>query len=91
ENYLASIGKNPESLRKEYEESARTAISVELILNKISRIEGIKIEEKEIEDAIKAGSATKELQDKLNTPEQRSIIESILRRRHALDFLVSLA
>jgi FKBP-type peptidyl-prolyl cis-trans isomerase (trigger factor) len=91
ENYLASIGKNPELLRKEYEESARNAISAELILNKISQIEGIKIEEKEINDAIKAGSASEDLQEKLNTPEQRSIIESILRRRHALDFLVSLA
>ena len=90
ENYLASIGKNPQSLRQEYETQSQSAISVELILNKIAEDEGIKIDPSEIDNAIKAGSASDDLQKKFNSPEQRNIIESVLKRRKALDFLLTL-
>lgn len=90
ENYLASIGKTAESLRQEYEKQARDAINLELILNKIAEEESIKIEEEQIENTIKASSASSELTERLKTPEQRRLIESVLKRRGALDSLVSL-
>jgi FKBP-type peptidyl-prolyl cis-trans isomerase (trigger factor) len=91
EGYLASIGKNPQSLRQEYETQSHSAISIELILNKIAEDEGVKVDTNEIDNAIKAGSASEELQQRLNSPEQRNIIESVLKRRKALDFLLTLA
>jgi trigger factor len=90
ESYLASIGKTPETLRKEYEKQAREAISLELILNKIIETEKIKIEESQVEAAIKASGADPELAKKLDTPEQRRVIRSVLLRRAALESLASL-
>jgi FKBP-type peptidyl-prolyl cis-trans isomerase (trigger factor) len=91
EGYLASIGKNPQSLRQEYEAQSLSAISIELILNKIAEDEGVKVDTNEVDNAIKAGSASEDLQKRLNSPEQRNIIESVLKRRKALDFLLTLA
>ena len=90
DNYLASVGKTPESIRSEYEKQAKDAITIELILNKISDEENIKVEENEISAAINAGSASKELGERLNTAEHRNLIQAILKRRKALDYLSSL-
>lgn len=90
EGYLGSIGKTTQSLRQEYEKQARDAISLELELSKIADKETLKVDEKDIDAAIQAGSTDPNLKEKLNTPEQRSLIESILKRRKALDFLTSL-
>jgi len=90
ESYLASIKKDVQTLRSEYKEQARQAISLDILLNQIAERENIKVDEKEIDGAIEASSATPVLAKKLNTPEQRRIIESVLRRRAALDSLVSL-
>lgn len=90
ESYLASIGKTPEILRKEYETQAESAITIELILEKIAQSEGVKIEEKQIDETLKAASADPKLSEKLNTPEQRRNVAALLRRRASLDSLISL-
>lgn len=90
ESYLASIGKTPEILRKEYETQAESAIAIELILEKVAQDQGIKIEEKQIDETIKAASADPKLSEKLNTPEQRRNVAALLRRRASLDSLISL-
>jgi len=90
EGYLQSIGKTPETLRAEYELQAKNTITLELILNEISVIEKIKVEEGEIDGTIKAAAADTKLAENLNTPEQRRLIRSVLSRRKTLDYLASL-
>ena len=90
EKYLESIGKNFKQLRTDYEKQSADAISLELILNKIAEIEKIKVKDEDVEAAIKASSADPELQKKLDTPQQRSLIMSVLTRRASLDSLTSL-
>lgn len=91
EAYLASIGKKAEDIRSDYEKQAKEAISLELILNQIALEENIKVDEKEINELIKVSSADKELSEELDTPEKKRVVEAILKRRHALDMLTSLA
>jgi|WetSurSiteA1Bulk_404760.scaffolds.fasta_scaffold27200_3 trigger factor len=91
EGYLASINKKPEDLRKEYEEKAINNIKVDLILEKIATDEKITAEEKEIDALIQASSADPKVAEKLNTPEQRRFIASILRKRKTLENLTKLA
>ena len=90
ETYLPSIGKTAETLRAEYEKQAKEALSLDLILNKIAEKEKIKVSEKQIQEMIKVSAADPKLAEKLDTPEQRRLIESILRRRAALDSLSAL-
>lgn len=90
EGYLGSIGKTPEKLRDEYELQAKNTITIELILNEVIKDQKIEVSEKEIEGAIKAASADTKLAESLNTPEQRRFIRSVLARRSALDYLISL-
>jgi FKBP-type peptidyl-prolyl cis-trans isomerase (trigger factor) len=90
DSYLASIGKTPESIRQEYSQQAKEAISLELILNKIAEEEKIKIEEKQIDEAIQAASADPKVAERLKTPEQRRVISLVLARRAALDYLTTL-
>ena len=92
EGYLAQIGKKAEDLRADYATQARDAISLDLILNKIAETEGIKVEEKDIDGALAMSQAT--TQGKKESEEEvanhRRYIESILKRRSALDFIISL-
>jgi len=92
ETYLASIGKKAEDLKGEYAIQAKDAISLDLILNKIVESEGIKVDEKEVESALAMSQATtqgkKESEEELAN--HKRYIESILKRRSALDFLINL-
>lgn len=90
EGYLGSLGKTPEKLREEYELQAKNTISIELILNEVIKDQKIDVSEKEVDEAIKAASADTKLAESLDTPEQRRFIKSVLARRAALDYLVSL-
>lgn len=90
EGYLGSIGKTPEKLREEYELQAKNTISIELILNEVIKDRKIEVKEVQIDEAIKAASADPKLAESLNTPEQRRFIQSVLSRRSALDYLISL-
>lgn len=83
ESYLASIRKTPEILRKEYEGQSQSAISLELILEKIAEAEKIKVKESQIDEAIKTASGDPKLFE-------RRSVATILRRRAALDSLISL-
>lgn len=90
DSYLASVGKTATQLRKDYEGQARNALKLDLILAQIAKKEELKVEKSEVDAAIKAGSSDPKLAEKLDTPEQRRVIESVLLRRAALDSLVSL-
>ncbi len=90
EGYLGSIAKTPDKLREEYELQAKNSITIELILNEVIKDRKIEVSEKEVDEAIKAASADPKLAESLNTPEQRRFIQSVLARRSALDYLISL-
>ena len=91
ESYLTSINKTAQDLRTEYEEQAKNAIALDLILTKIAEEENLKVDIKDVDAAVSAGQADKELAKELDTPERRRFIEVILKRRKALDFLTSQA
>lgn len=89
ESYLASVGKTAEGLREEYSKQAKEALTLDLALQKIAEKENIKIEKKEVDEAIEASAGDKELAKRLDTPEQRRQIEVVLKKRRALEKLTS--
>jgi trigger factor len=84
ESYLTSIGKNPDTIRGEYEIQAREAISLDLILTKIADTENLKVDEKELADTLKTVSDS-------DIESQKRIVEAVLIKRKALEFLTSLS
>ncbi len=91
ENYLASINKKAEDLRAEYALQAREAIAIDLILNKIAVVENLTIDPKEVESAFQMSKAAQKQDESPEDLESRKrLIESILKRRKALDYLLSL-
>jgi FKBP-type peptidyl-prolyl cis-trans isomerase (trigger factor) len=83
DSYLTSIGKTPETIREDYRKQAEETITLDLILNKIAEEEKVKVEEAQIDEVVKASPS-------FNTPEQRRIVASVLRRRASLDSLAAL-
>jgi FKBP-type peptidyl-prolyl cis-trans isomerase (trigger factor) len=88
ESYLKSVGKDVATLRTEYETQAKDAITLDLILGKIAETESLKVDPKEVDAALAMSQAAK---DQKEDPEsRRRLLESILKRRMALDFLIKL-
>lgn len=87
ESYLTSMGKTVEVLKFEYETQAKEAISLDLILNKIAETENLKVNEKDIEGALKVAQNTNPDED---VEGRKRLLTSILKRRQALSYLVSL-
>lgn len=90
ESYLSSIGKNPETLREDYEKQAQEVAKLDLILARIADQEKITIKKEKVDETIKASSADENLAKNLDTPEQRRYIESVLRKRAVINHLTSL-
>jgi trigger factor len=88
ESYLASVGKKPEDIRAEYAAQAKDAISLDLILTKIADEERMSIDDKEIENAMAMSQASNKAE---GDESRKRLLESILRRRKALDILLNLA
>lgn len=93
EGYLSSIGKNVDSLRADYEAQSKDAIVLDLILTKISTEENLKVGQAEIDAALNMSTSTisSKVEDREDVESRKRMIESILKRRQALDFLISLA
>ena len=87
DQYLSSTGKNPQILREEYRKKAENDIKLEFTLLKIAEEEKIVVEEKEIEEAIKASKSDDE---RKNLEANRYLLASILRQQKTLDFLKNL-
>lgn len=93
ESYLTSIGKKAEDLRADYANQAREAIALDLILSKVAEAENIKIGEKEIDAALNMSQISQKVASE-NSEEiesRKRLLESILKRRSALDFLINLS
>lgn len=88
ENYLNSINKKVEDLKAEYAQQAKDAITLDLALTKVAEEENLKVNEAELKSALEMSqSSTKD-----SDPEGRKrLVESILRRRMALDSLLAIS
>jgi FKBP-type peptidyl-prolyl cis-trans isomerase (trigger factor) len=93
ESYLGSIGKKVEELRADYATQAKEAISLDLILTEIARTESLQIADKEIQGALGISKSVdgKSPKNDEDDTQRKRLIESILKRRAALDFLIGLA
>lgn len=93
ESYLTSIGKKAEDLRADYAKQAREAIALDLILTKIAEAENLKIDQKDIEAALNMSQIDKKSkgEDPGEDENRKRLVESIFRRRAALDFLINLS
>ncbi|OGY08187.1 MAG: hypothetical protein A2700_00310 [Candidatus Blackburnbacteria bacterium RIFCSPHIGHO2_01_FULL_44_64] len=88
EQYLASTGKTTEGLRAELAQQANDAIKLELALNKIADEEKISVEDSEVEQLVTASGQEKPEEVK---PQQKAMIKGVLKRRKALDRLLTLS
>ncbi|OGD62593.1 hypothetical protein A2160_06180 [Candidatus Beckwithbacteria bacterium RBG_13_42_9] len=89
DQYLASEHKTSDQLRQEYRELAERTLKLEFILAEIGQEKNFAVTEKEVELMIQAVPDEKSRQN-LQTPEQKTYIASILRKRKTIDFLLKL-
>jgi len=89
DGYLLSIGKTSEQVRGEYEDNAKEALKIDLILGTIAQNEKVEIDPKIVDEAIKASSADPSLAKSLDTPEQRAAIEAVLKKKEVLSKLIA--
>lgn len=87
EQYLASTGRNAQSVRAEYEEQARRTLSLEFGLEDVADREGILVSDDDIDTVIKTAKSDEE---RKSLESQRYYLASILRRQKTIDFLASL-
>lgn len=87
DQYLASTGKKPEDLRKDYETKATNDIKLEFALQNIAESENISVDEKEIEEAI---LKAKDPAEKAHLESNKYLLSSIIRQQKTLDFLRNL-
>lgn len=85
DGYLASIGKTSETIRADYINEAKRAISLELILNEIAAKENIDVDAAQVDEALKASGHNHEHDER-----EKTVVRSILRRSKVLDFLLAL-
>ena len=87
EQYLASTRKSLDSLKLEIAEQAEEAIKLELALNQIANEEKISVSDAEVTETINVSD-----QDQHGiSDQQRAMTAGVLKRRKALDRLMSLA
>jgi FKBP-type peptidyl-prolyl cis-trans isomerase (trigger factor) len=89
DQYIASQNLTVETLRQEYQKTAERTLALEFILAKIALEKNLTSSEKDIEAMIQAVPDEKERQ-KLQSPDQKAYIASILRKRKTIDYLLSL-
>lgn len=89
EQYLASTGKTVDQVKGEFASLAEAGLKLELALNKIAEEEKIDISDEEVNQLIEA-TGDEKTKEALSQPSQKRLIKSTLRRRRALDTLVSL-
>lgn len=89
EEYLNSIGKTNETLRKEYEKQAEETLKLELILLEIAEKEEVRVKEAEVENMI-AATPDEKARQQLKTPEQKAYLKQLLKKRHVIDSLMKL-
>ena len=87
EQYLATTGKTPQSLREDYRKQAERDLKLEFVLEAIADTENITIGQAEIDEAIKQIKEPKEQEAVKANP---YMLAQILRRQKTLDFVRNL-
>jgi len=87
DEYLRSSGKTIEQLKDEQKEKAEETLRLEFILNKIAEDEKIKVEEKDIDEAINKAPST---QERERLEQNKYVLAMLLRRQKVLEFLKGL-
>lgn len=90
ESYLSSIGKTPDSIRAEYETQAKDAIALDLILSRIFEAENLTVDEKEVASALEVSQTTQKPTAEEDMEQRKRVIETILKKRKALEYLTNL-
>ncbi len=85
EQYLQSLGKTSEQLRKEYQEQAQKTLSLEFALEEIAEVEKVTVDNSEIEEVIKNAKTEEERKSLSN---QRYYLASLLKRQKTLTQLL---
>ena len=88
DNYLNSVKKTAEQIRKEHQERAERVLKLEFILEAIADDLKIEVQEKEIDELIEKTIKTKEEKKKLKI--NKYYFASIIRRQKTLDKLLNL-
>lgn len=87
DQYLSSTGRDPQSLRADYEKRAENDLKLEFVLQKITEEEKITVDEKEINEAI---LKAKDDEERKNLEANKYLLASILRQQKTFDFLRNL-
>jgi len=94
EDYLTSIKKTAEDLRKDFREEAERRVKTALIIREITRFENIEVKEEEIEketkEALKYYPDDIETQKKITSYAHRDYLREVLKNHKAVEFLKSL-
>jgi len=90
ENYLASTGKDPKTLREEYASQAKETLKLELLLNTISQEEKVEVSDEEVSEFITAAKADPNFGKSLDETQQKNVVRSVLRKRKVLSMLSNL-
>ncbi|MCX6725826.1 MAG: trigger factor [Candidatus Shapirobacteria bacterium] len=89
EQYLASVNKTTEQIKKEYQTQAEKTLKLELILSTIADEEKIQVNDDEIQKMIEAIPDQK-TKESFQIPEQKVYLKQLLRKRHVIDNLAKL-
>lgn len=87
EQYLASTQRTADGVKKEFEEQAKRAITLEFALEEIADKEGILISDDDIDNILKTAKTDEE---RTAMEKERYYLASVLRRQKTLDFLATL-
>lgn len=87
EQYLATTGKTPQTLREEYRKQAGRDLKLEFILEAISDTEKVTVSQAEIDEAVKQVKDPKQQEAVSQNP---YMLAQILRRQKTLDFINNL-
>ncbi|MEE9198355.1 MAG: trigger factor [Dehalococcoidia bacterium] len=96
DNYLKTIDKTAEQLREDFREVAAKRVATSLLLGKLAELEGIQVEEREVQEEIdsmieSAGDRAEEVRELFQKEGPRSSLEQTITRRKALSALKEIA
>ena len=87
DQYMQSTGRTPETFREEYTRKAEQDLKVEFALQQVAADAKITVEQKEIEEAVKAAKTPEERE---NLMKNSYMLANVLRQQKTLDFLKNL-
>jgi len=89
EQYLASVNKTNEQIKKEYQQQAEQTLKLELILSQIAEVEKVEVKDEEVNKMIEA-IPDQDLKKSFDSQEQKAYVRQLLRKRQVIDNLSKL-